>query len=210
MAKKNGSQGLTDGGSDTPQELTESPAGASGASGPPKGFDIKVGQEQGDGWLVKTSGQVIIGRMLGRYAMRGVTKKDGSARVFYQFLLMAGCTYVRGGKTLPGVLANQKDESGKAEVVLGVGKVVNVDEHKTIEELGPYTRNGGVYNVWFRYVEKKGLARGGGESFWMLEGPHLQPVKPATRKPDPEPYDTATNRQSQTHNEEVPEGEIPF
>src|SRR5687768_14863202 len=56
----------------------------------PQGFDTRVGRERGDGWLKKTPGQVIVGRLLGRHSMKNQRNDDGTYRVFYQVRLLDG------------------------------------------------------------------------------------------------------------------------
>ncbi len=170
----------------------------------PAGFDTRVGRERGDGWLKKTAGQVIVGRLLGRFGMKGQTNDDGSVRVFYQVQLAEGCKMVKDGKEVEGVFAmwqNPDNKDDKQEVVLTAGQIVNIDEHKALEDLGPYTRNGGIYDVWMKYLAEDPIPGKKNRTFWRMKGPHLKTIKPATRRPD-----------ADTLQEAVTEGEdnIPF
>jgi hypothetical protein len=123
----------------------------------PDGFDIMAGRELADGWAKKEKGNVIQGRLVGRFKM-------GEDRFFYQIKL---------DKETKAITGKGDDTS---EVVLKKGQMVNVDESKAMEDLRKYSDNGGVYNVWIMYGEKAKLPDGG--SFWpIVNGPRVQMVK---------------------------------
>jgi len=175
----------------------------------PAGFNQRVGRERGDGWLSKSEGQVIQGRLLGRFTMKGQVNDDGTFRVFYQIKLDKGCSYVKEGTRFDGVRANITDDNKeKREVILTAGQVLNVDEHKALEDLSPFTRDGGVYDVWFKYVRESKLPGRGNRTFWELKGPNIKTIEPAKYAPRPEPEVRASR--SSAPSEEVEEKDIPF
>jgi len=173
----------------------------------PAGFDVRVGRERGDGWLQKTPGQVIIGRLLGHYTMKGQMNDDGSYRSFYQVRLGAGCSFVDGGKSVPGAKAVFQDEDKeKFDVILTEGQILNVDAHKALEDLSPYTRDGGVYDVWFKYIAEEPVKGGRrNQTYWRLKGPVLKTLRPP--KHAPRPMSTAPRGE---RNNDVGEDDIPF
>jgi len=173
----------------------------------PAGFDVRVGRERGDGWLAKTPGQVITGRLLGRFRMKGQMNDDGTERVFYQIKLGKGCSYGAGGDSKPGVRANQTDENKeKHEVILQEGQILNVDEHKALEEMSPFTRDGGIYDVWFKYVRESPIPGKGNRTFWEVKGPMLKTIQPAKHAPRADVVAPAKSSQAT----EVAEDDIPF
>jgi len=172
----------------------------------PSGFDTRVGRERGDGWLTKSAGQVVTGRLLGRHTMKGQVNDDGTFRTFYQIkIAKESCFIDSNGKSQPGVKAIFQDEDKeKHEVILSEGQILNVDEHKALEELSPYTRDGGVYDVWFKYISEDKLPRSGrrNATFWRLKGPFLKTLRPAKYAPRP----AESNRAAP----EIAEDDIPF
>ena len=154
----------------------------------PAGFDQRVGREQGDGWLKKTVGQVIQGRLLGLFTMRGESNKndDGTYRRFFQVKVHKDSYYLdsESGEQVSGVLANwtnPEDKEDRREVTLTHGQIVNIDAHKALEDLEPYVNNGGVYDVWVKYVSEDPLPGRGNKTFWRVKGPHLKTLRPASR-----------------------------
>jgi hypothetical protein len=146
------------------------------ASDIPEGFDVHVGRERGDGWAKKEPGNTIMGRLLGRYSFRG---EDGRPRAYYQVRLMGNAR---------AEIPNPEDEDGdNLDVVLEEGNVINIDETASLSDLGSYTEDGGIYDVWFRFGEK--VKHKGGKTLWRIDGPKLRVVKPAPRrKDDPIPF----------------------
>lgn len=123
----------------------------------PDGFDIMAGRELADGWAKKEKGNVIQGRLLGRFTM-------GEDRSFYQIKLDKPTKAIAG----------RGDET--QEVTLEAGKLVNVDESKAMEDLRKYAESGGVYDVWIMYGDKQKTPDGG--SFWpIVNGPRAKQVK---------------------------------
>jgi hypothetical protein len=171
----------------------------------PSGFDTRVGRERGDGWLAKSAGQVVTGRLLGRHVMKGQVNDDGTFRTFYQIKIGKESSFLdSSNKIHPGVKAIFQDEDKeKHEVILIEGQILNVDEHKALEELAPYTRDGGVYDVWFKYLSEDKLTRGRrNATFWRLKGPFLKTLRPAKYAPRPAESNRATP--------EIGEDDIPF
>lgn len=136
----------------------------------PKGFDVRVGRERGDGWLKKSAGLVVFGRLLGRYIMKGHENDDGTARVFYQIRLGEGSQV--------SAVFQDEETKEKKEVILTEGKILNVDEHKALEDLEAYAKDGGVYDVWMKYVEQRKMSGKGNRTFWDMKGPFLKTIKP--------------------------------
>lgn len=143
----------------------------------PSGFTERVGREKGDGWLIKNEGTVVHGRLLGRFQMKQ-KNDDGDYRVYYQVKLMTSCK---------AMWQDPEDKEKKEERQLPVGAILNIDEHTALEDLGPRTRDGGIYDVWWKYVNKSKLPGGGNRTFWNLKGPLLKVIKAPTRHPDPVP-----------------------
>jgi hypothetical protein len=149
----------------------------------PQGFNLNVGRERGDGWILKEKGQIVQGRLLGRYLMKA-TSSDGSARAYYQLKLAVPVKAIY----TPGEDDDdyEEDEDGKAkrhEVTLKPGQVVNIDEITALKDLSSYTRDGGVYNIWFQYIKQDPKRR----NFWVIKGPALETVRPAKHAPTPVP-----------------------
>ncbi len=150
----------------------------------PEGFDTRVGREQGDGWLVKGPGAVVSGRIIGRFVMKG-RGDDGKQRAFYQIRLndLAGVySGTKNQSALKGTKKDPDDQDENLDVELTTGMIVNVGEHKALEDLSPYTRDGGVYDVWFRYVSEDKIPNTR-HTFWRVKGPVIKTLKPATRRP---------------------------
>lgn len=134
----------------------------SNAPAAPEGFDIKIGRERGDGWLAKKEGVVVMGRLLGRHEFKG---KGGKMRGFYQILLSQGTTAM--------VTDPDDEEAVSVEMELKEGQILNVDEIKKLEDLRPYVKDGGTYDVWFALGAKIDI---GENSMWKVYGPQLKIV----------------------------------
>ena len=139
----------------------------------PDGFDVNVGRELGDGWVRKGAGVEVVGRLMGRF-IGNQQDDDGKYQAFYQIRLLKACP------------ATQKDKETKEvrEVILEPGQLLNVGEHKALEELSPYTRDGGVYDVWFKYI-KEDKVQGTKRTFWVIKGPRLKVLRAAKHAPLP-------------------------
>lgn len=135
----------------------------------PKDFTLNVGRDRGDGWAMKVEGNEIEGRLVGRASYRD--KSTGKERSFYQIKLHRPCAAV-----IPEDPENPDSDTVEGE--LPKDAIVNVDETAKLSDLAPYTKDGGVYNVWMAYGEKQNL--GGGRTMWQVFGPKLQVV----RKPE--------------------------
>ncbi len=133
----------------------------------PSGFDISVGRAQGDGWFVKAENAILHGRLLGRYELGS----GDDERFFYQVKLSHGC------KATTGKGADAK------EIDLKEGQIVNIGEHKALEDLKKYADNGGVYDVFIKYGALQKIPSG---TFWpLLDGtPRLKQIKAPPAKSD--------------------------
>lgn len=130
----------------------------------PAGFDISVGREQSEGWVVKEEGNTVLGRLLGRYSFRG---DDGRERWYYQVKV----------EQQVKILPYSEEPAEKVEpVIASPGAVVNVDESAALEDLESKSNDGGVYDVWFSYKAKTKSKSGPG-GFWPVHGPKLKIVK---------------------------------
>lgn len=137
----------------------------------PEGFDTNIGRHLGDGWVIKAEGAVVQGRLLGRFI--GTQKDDdGVYQAFYQFKLAVPCKATK----------KEKGSQEVTEVMLQPGQILNVGEHKALEELSPYCRDGGIYDVWFRYGKQEKVA-GTRRTFWTVEGPKLKVIKTRQHAP---------------------------
>lgn len=140
----------------------------------PDGFDVSVGRDLGDGWIKKGPGVTVQGRLLGRF-IGNQKDDDGVYQAFYQIQLHKPCPATR----------KNKETKISEDVNLEPGQIVNVGEHKALEDLSPRTRDGGQYDVWFKYVEQQAIS-GSRRTFWVVKGPRLHVVKPPTHAPLPE------------------------
>lgn len=179
----------------------DSDSGAKGATKPasaPAGFTTKVGRARGDGWVVKKPGAVVQGRLLGRYLMKAKSS-NGDPRAYYQVKLSVPVEALyTPGEEDDDYEVGEDDRVKRIEVTLEPGQILNVDEITALKDLSPYTRDGGVYNVWFQYIKQDPKLR----NFWRIEGPALEPVRAPKHAPTPE----ANGRSSQP----VGDDEIPF
>lgn len=162
-------------------------------SGAPEGFDVNVGRQLGDGWVLKGEGVEVCGRLLGRF-IGNQQDDDGVYQAFYQIKLLMPCKATRKDKV-----------SGESkEIVLEKGQLLNVGEHKALEDLSPRTRDGGIYDVWFRYVRQDKVPNTR-RTFWVVDGPRLKVIKPAQHAPHPEVVKRGTGNSSPAED-----GDIPF
>lgn len=136
----------------------------------PKGFDVKVGRERGDGWITKKPGAILHGRLLGRYLGKQ-QDDDGNYQAVYQVKVITPCEAVF-----------TDDAKVKHNVTLEKGQIVNVGEHKALEDLAPYCSDGGVYNVWAQYISEDPIP-GTKRTFWKVKGPFLETLRPARHAP---------------------------
>jgi len=152
----------------------------------PAGFDTRVGREQGKGWMTKEAGAQIEGRLLGRFLMKG---DDGDMRAFYQIQLNGNHGIMKAGNIIgpiKGTTRDPEDRDNQMEVEFNDGDILNLGEHKALEDLSPYTRDGGIYDVHIHYVGEEKI-QGTKRTFWAIKGPFLKTIKAATRAPGPEP-----------------------
>jgi len=163
----------------------------------PAGFTERVGRERGDGWLIKFEGAVVHGRLLGRFQMKQVND-DGDYRVYYQVRLM---------KPAKAQWVDPENKAHREERILAIGQILNIDEHTALEDLGPRTRDGGIYDVWWKYIDKSKLPGAGNRTFWNVKGPLLHVVKSPTRAADPAP---SAGPSGEKKGSNIHDGEIPF
>lgn len=142
---------------------------------PPAGFTVKVGREDGIGWVKKAPGNVVHGKLNGRHEFRG---QDGKMRAFYQITLQSDCHVTS---------KNEDDETKYDEFVAKAGDVVNLDEVAKISDLADKCSDGGVYNVWMVFKEK--VKRPGSTNTpWNFEGPYVEVIKPPTARRSDSPF----------------------
>ena len=157
----------------------------------PEGFDVQVGRELGDGWIKKGPNVEVQGRLLGRF-IGNQKDDDGVFQAFYQ---------IRIDKPVSAVRKNRENNETE-EIMLEPGQILNVGEHKALEDLSPRTRDGGVYDVWFKYIDQQKVPNSK-RTFWSVKGPRLKVIKAPTHAPLPE----ATKRGT---GNVVEDGDIPF
>lgn len=139
--------------------------------GAPEGFDMNVGRQLGDGWVIKGEGVVVQGRLLGRF-IGNQKDDDGVFQAFYQIKLQVPCKASH----------KEKGSEESTEVMLQAGQILNVGEHKALEELSAYCRDGGIYDVWFKYGKQEKIS-GSRRTFWTVDGPRLKVIKPRQHAP---------------------------
>lgn len=147
----------------------------------PEGFGINVGRERGDGWAKKEQGNEILGRLMGRYTYQNRGKK----RAYYQVKLLKECTVeVENPEWTED---SDEDVPSHLTAEAKIGQIVNVDETAKLADLEPFTKNGGVYDLWFVYEDKIDI--GNGQTMWSIKGPRLRMVaKPSEVPQDHVPF----------------------
>lgn len=143
----------------------------------PDGFDINIERERGEGWIKKEEGNVVLARILSRQEYRN---KRGKTRAFYQLQLLQEAACQVPNPDFNEEAEEDSENPSMIDKVLSEGAIVNCDEFKKLEDLKPYTKDGGVYDVWFAIGEK--IELDGGNSMWTVKGPRLKVVK----KPNPD------------------------
>jgi hypothetical protein len=137
----------------------------------PDGFDINANLQRGDGWAVKEAGLIVLGRLVGKSDFKG---GDGKPRVLYQ---------VRLSKAVKAIIGSGDDA---AEGELQPGQLCNVDGSAALAELDKYCNNGGVYDVYVKYLEKRPI--GGGQTYWDANVKLKQIKAPSRRGNDDVPF----------------------
>lgn len=150
-------------------------SGKNGTDAAPDRFKTKVGREDGDGWAKKEPGNIIQGRVLGRYEFRG---NDGKLRAFYQIKLQEPCK---------ATTKNEDDEDKYDEVTLIADQIVNLDEVSRLSDLADHCRDGGVCDVWLKFVGKK-ARKGSQNTPWVFEGPFVDVIQPPKRVKEDAPF----------------------
>jgi len=144
----------------------------------PAGFDINVGRERGEGWFVKEEGNTLLGRLLGRNEYKN---KRGKLRAFYQVQLEQSCKIQIENPDFNSEADEDDDNKEFIESEGMPGMIINIDEFKKLEDLKEYTRDGGVYDVWFVMGGKMDL--GADQEMWTLKaGPRIKVVKQPERR----------------------------
>lgn len=139
----------------------------------PEGFTINAGRERGDGWVVKEDGNQVMGRLLGRQTYK---TKRGKTRAFYQIKLAASCMAEVENPDFNEEADEDEDNKARIREELEAGQIVNVDEFKKLEDLEPYCKDGGVYDVWFVMGGK--IEIGDDQTMWTLKaGPRLRVIE---------------------------------
>ncbi len=156
------------------------------ASEVPAGFDTKVGRERGDGWFIKEAGAILHGRLLGRFLGKQ-QDDDGKYQAVYQVKVITPCK---------AMFTDDKKE--KHEVMLEKGQIVNIGEHKALEDLAPYAADGGVYDVWIQYISEDPIP-GTKRTFWKVQGPNLKTLRAARR-----PHQAVVGDRPVEDNSEIP------
>ena len=140
----------------------------------PEGFDINVGRERGEGWVVKEEGNVVQGRLLGRYTYTARGKK----RAYYQIKLQKECVCEIEN---PDYNEEAEDSEERIRVTLPPDSIVNLDETTKLSDLESYSGNGGIYDIWLVFGKKVDI--GNGQSMWNVTGPRLAMVKKPSEVP---------------------------
>lgn len=116
---------------------------------------------RGGGWYQIQAGDVIKGELLGRFEMKGVKNRDGSARMYYQIRLD---TPARAMVENPN--AKGRDDKYQ-EVTLPPGETLNVDERAALADMAPLATDGGRYNVII--IVKPKLKLEDNTTFWPMD-----------------------------------------
>lgn len=139
----------------------------------PDGFTINAGRERGDGWAIKEEGNEIQGRLLGRQTYK---TKRGKTRAFYQIKLQKPCMAEVENPDFNEDADEDETNSPRMRERLEEGQTVNIDEFKKLEDLEQYTKDGGIYDVWFVMGGKVDI--GDDQTMWTLAaGPKLRMVE---------------------------------
>lgn len=141
----------------------------------PEGFTINVGRERGEGWVKKEEGNEVMARIVGRYTYN----LRGKKRAYYQLKLLKPCTIEVEDPDYAG--DGDDDDIPRVTVKAEEGALVNCDETAKLAELETFTKNGGVYDVWFVFKDKKDI--GGGQSMWDMIGPRVRVVSKPSELP---------------------------
>jgi hypothetical protein len=145
----------------------------------PEGFNVNAGRERGEGWILKAEGNEVMGRLVGRQSYK---TKRGKTRAFYQIKLAKPCMCEVTNPDFNEEADEDEDNMARIQEKLDAGSVVNVDEFKKLEDLEPYTKDGGVYDVWFVMGGKIDI--GDDQTMWTLKaGPRLKVIEEPKRSP---------------------------
>lgn len=140
----------------------------------PEGFTINAGRDRGEGWVKKEEGNVVQGRLVGRQSYKN---KRGKTRAFYQIMLSKKCKIQIANPDFNDEADEDTSNMAMIDSDGEEGMTVNVDEFKMLEDLESFTRNGGVYDVWFVMGPKVDIDNG--QTMWtLLAGPKVAIVQP--------------------------------
>lgn len=145
MAKPQGSQNSKPTAEEEPEGAPEGESGDD--DGPPPGYGFVTPQQGRQNWWVLKPGAVIWGRLLGVFERRG-----GNEGQFLQ---------IRVAKPTKAVI------KGGEEVTVAVNGTVNVDVKAGLKDVAKLAKDGGVYDVWIKAVEKEDIR--GGKTFWRYD-----------------------------------------
>jgi hypothetical protein len=146
----------------------------------PEGYDINAERTRGEGWIKKEFGNVVNAEIL---AVHEYKNKRGKTRQFLQMKLISKAKCQIDNPDFNEEADEDDDNRAMIEVELDEGSTVNCDVFKKLEDIVPYAKNGGKYNVWFVIGKKMDLD--GGNTMWDLAaGPKLRCVKkPSSESP---------------------------
>lgn len=145
----------------------------------PDGFDVNVGRERGEGWIIKEEGNEVQGKLLGRQTYK---TKRGKTRAFYQIELEKPCFCEVENPDFNEEADEDETNVARVRERLDEGAIVNIDEFKKLEDLAPYCKDGGQYGVWFVIGGKVDI--GDDQTMWTLSaGPRLRVDKKPTAAP---------------------------
>ncbi len=140
----------------------------------PERFNQKVGRADGDGWALKEKGNTITGRLIGRFEFNSANGR----RAFYQIELQGPCK---------ATTKNEADDTKYDTITLKAGQIVNLDEVSRLEDLRDKCEDGGIYDVWLQFGEKK-KSKGSQNTPWNFVGPYVAVVKAPSRRREEAPF----------------------
>ena len=127
-------------------------------SGDDDGFAISATRTRAEGWVIKESGVVVVGRLLGR--IKTGVNSDKTDK--YSFQLRIGSD-IRGSVPVR-IVRGSGDDAQEDTVSDGI---VNVDQNAALSELVEYCGDGNTYDVRIEYV---GRTKGrDGNSYWDID-----------------------------------------
>ncbi len=150
----------------------------------PKGFDVSIGREKSIGWVSKTPGNTVTGRLISRHEYK---RRSGKVGAYYQIELQESCLINVDNEDAEDVI-----DEATGEVVLpppvkmDPGVIVNLDEPKAMEDLKKaidMISRGAIVDVWTGFKGKEDNRSGEGQH-WVIYPPKLRIVKQPTKSAD--------------------------